>query len=111
MSEPAARVWKALPAKEGRAKELTSKEHGLHHYADHASIESFETSPNKNERAKEGAWKGALEARTQAKTKEFGDLRNRQKIFEEEIIKRVKEIQKYVKSLHLQVKKNSSTSE
>lgn len=33
------------------------------------------------------------------------NLERRQKIFEEEIIKRVKEIQRYVKSLHLQVKK------
>lgn len=30
-----------------------------------------------------------------------GNLERRQKIFEEEIIKRIKEIQRYVKSLHL----------
>ena len=82
----------------------------MYQYADtYASAQSIDTSPNKG--AKEGAWKSALEARTLAKTKEFGDLRNRQKIFEEEIIKRVKEIQKYVKSLHLQLKKNSASQE
>ena len=36
------------------------------------------------------------------------EVEHRQKIFEEEIIKRVKEIQRYVKSLHLQLKKTQS---
>ena len=33
------------------------------------------------------------------------EAEQRQRIFEEEIIKRVKEIQRYVKTLHLQLKK------
>ena len=36
------------------------------------------------------------------------NIEHRQKIFEEEIIKRIKEIQRYVKSLHLQVKKTQA---
>ena len=32
--------------------------------------------------------------------KRLGELENRQKIFEDEIIKRIKEIQKYTKSIH-----------
>lgn len=39
------------------------------------------------------------------------DVGHRQKIFEEEIIKRIKEIQRYVKSLHLQIKKTQSSHE
>jgi hypothetical protein len=37
------------------------------------------------------------------------DLDYRQKIFEEEIINRIKEIQRYVKSLHLTLKKTQSS--
>lgn len=33
------------------------------------------------------------------------DLEERQRIFEDEIIKRIKEIQKYTKNLHVQIKK------
>lgn len=39
------------------------------------------------------------------------DVGHRQKIFEEEIIKRIKEIQRYVKSLHLQIKKTQGSHE
>jgi len=39
------------------------------------------------------------------------DVGHRQKIFEEEIIKRIKEIQRYVKSLHLQIKKTQASHE
>ena len=39
------------------------------------------------------------------------NIEHRQKIFEEEIIKRIKEIQRYVKSLHLQIKKTQSGQE
>ena len=35
-------------------------------------------------------------------------MHHRQKIFEEEIIKRIKEIQRYVKNLHLQLKKTQN---
>ena len=45
---------------------------------------------------------------TTAGFKSPSDVEHRQKIFEEEIIKRVKEIQRYVKSLHLQLKKTQS---
>ena len=38
-------------------------------------------------------------------------VEHRQKIFEEEIIKRIKEIQRYVKSLHLQIKKTQAGQE
>jgi len=38
-------------------------------------------------------------------TKRVTEIENRQKIFEDEIIKRIKEIQRYTKSIHLQVKK------
>ena len=38
-------------------------------------------------------------------------MEHRQRIFEEEIIKRIKEIQRYVKSLHLQIKKTQSGQE
>ena len=38
-------------------------------------------------------------------------MAHRQKIFEEEIIKRIKEIQRYVKSLHLQIKKTQGSHE
>lgn len=37
-------------------------------------------------------------------------IEERQKIFEEEIIKRIKEIQKYAKSLHLSIKKLQSSN-
>lgn len=40
-----------------------------------------------------------------AATKRIAEVENRQKIFEDEIIKRIKEIQRYTKSIHLQVKK------
>ena len=43
--------------------------------------------------------------RATAGLKSPSDVEHRQKIFEEEIIKRVKEIQRYAKSLHLQLKK------
>ena len=39
------------------------------------------------------------------------NVERRQKIFEEEIIKRIKEIQRYVKSLHLQIKKTQASQE
>lgn len=39
------------------------------------------------------------------------NVEHRQKIFEEEIIKRIKEIQRYVKSLHLQIKKTQASHE
>lgn len=39
------------------------------------------------------------------------NIEHRQKIFEEEIIKRIKEIQRYVKSIHLQVKKTQAGQE
>lgn len=38
-------------------------------------------------------------------SKRLADYESRQKIFEDEIIKRIKEIQRYTKSIHLQVKK------
>jgi hypothetical protein len=38
-----------------------------------------------------------------------GEIETFQKIFQDEIIKRVKEIQKYTKSLHLQLKKQQNT--
>jgi len=38
-------------------------------------------------------------------SKRLTDYESRQKIFEDEIIKRIKEIQRYTKSIHLQVKK------
>jgi len=41
----------------------------------------------------------------QIEVKRVQEVENRQKIFEDEIIKRIKEIQRYTKSLHLQVKK------
>jgi hypothetical protein len=37
--------------------------------------------------------------------KKVGEMEERQKIFEEEIIKRVKEIQNYAKTLHMHLKK------
>ena len=37
--------------------------------------------------------------------KKVGEMEERQKIFEEEIIKRVKEIQNYTKTLHMHLKK------
>ena len=40
--------------------------------------------------------------------KTLADVQHRQKIFEEEIIKRIKEIQRYVKNLHLQLKKTQN---
>lgn len=46
---------------------------------------------------------GAIQANSNAE--------RRQKIFEEEIIKRIKEIQRYVKSLHLQIKKTQAGHE
>jgi hypothetical protein len=42
-----------------------------------------------------------------AATKRLIEIENRQKIFEDEIIKRIKEIQRYSKSIHLQVKKQA----
>ena len=42
--------------------------------------------------------------------KTIADMQHRQKIFEEEIIKRIKEIQRYAKNLHLQLKKIQNTS-
>jgi hypothetical protein len=48
---------------------------------------------------------------TQQTTKKLKDLEYRQKIFEEEIINRVKEIQRYVKSLHLTLKKTQQNVE
>lgn len=39
----------------------------------------------------------------------MSEVENRQKIFEDEIIKRIKEIQRYTKSLHLQIKKQSQS--
>jgi hypothetical protein len=44
---------------------------------------------------------------SRATNKKLADLENRQKIFEDEIIKRIKEIQRYTKSIHLQVKKGA----
>jgi hypothetical protein len=38
-------------------------------------------------------------------TKRVNEIENRQRIFEDEIIKRIKDIQRYTKSIHLQVKK------
>ena len=38
-------------------------------------------------------------------------IERRQRIFEEEIIKRIKEIQRYCKSLHLQIKKTQAGQE
>lgn len=38
-------------------------------------------------------------------TKRVHEIENRQRIFEDEIIKRIKDIQRYTKSIHLQVKK------
>lgn len=38
------------------------------------------------------------------------DLEDRQKIFEDEIIKRIKEIQKYTKNLHFKIKKAQTQS-
>lgn len=48
------------------------------------------------------------EARQKSIKDRFGEddpIEERQKIFEDEIIKRIKEIQKYTKSLHLQIKR------
>jgi len=42
-----------------------------------------------------------------AATKRLIEIENRQKIFEDVIIKRIKEIQRYSKSIHLQVKKQA----
>lgn len=45
-----------------------------------------------------------------ALAKKVNEMESRQKIFEDEIIKRIKEIQRYTKSIHLQVKKSSNQS-
>ena len=46
-----------------------------------------------------------LDHKNDGVSKRLADYESRQKIFEDEIIKRIKEIQRYTKSIHLQVKK------
>ena len=46
-----------------------------------------------------------LDHKNDGGSKRLADYESRQKIFEDEIIKRIKEIQRYTKSIHLQVKK------
>jgi len=41
----------------------------------------------------------------------LAEFESRQKIFEDEIIKRIKEIQRYTKSIHLQVKKQQTAQQ
>ena len=48
---------------------------------------------------------GNFDHKNDGVTKRLADYESRQKIFEDEIIKRIKEIQRYTKSIHLQVKK------
>ena len=44
-------------------------------------------------------------------SKRLAEFESRQKIFEDEIIKRIKEIQRYTKSIHLQVKKQQTAQQ
>lgn len=44
-------------------------------------------------------------------SKRLSEFESRQKIFEDEIIKRIKEIQRYTKSIHLQVKKQQTAQQ